>query len=206
MTAQPAGYAAGGAGGSVRRRRGFSRNGRTAYLFRCHVRPERSVYPPVLATGYERPFCTDGRPSEGKARWTVGWCRKSFLLQHANIMKTRMKPTWTCRFWLSAPQCLLGGIGMALLTFVLLSLRANLAIAALLLPNHCCVAVPYGPALFPWSLSPSLLQAILLRGANLDPMGRQIGGCSSCNRLGDLCLDAERAALGRTVQDQNLLL
>jgi hypothetical protein len=41
--------------------------GRPIY-FRCHVRPERSVYPPVLATAYERPFCTDGRPSEGKAR------------------------------------------------------------------------------------------------------------------------------------------
>ena len=113
-------------------------------------------------------------------------------------MKTRMKPTWTCRFWLSAMQCLLGGIGMALLTFVLLSLRANLAIAALLLPNHCCVAVPYGPALFHWSLSPSsLLQAILLRGGNLVLMGRQISGCSSCNRLGDVCLDAGKSSAGQ---------
>jgi hypothetical protein len=41
--------------------------------------------------------------------------------RHANIRKPGWKPTWTCGFWLSAAQRLLGGIGVALLMFVLLS-------------------------------------------------------------------------------------
>ena len=113
--------------------------------------------------------------------------------------KTRMKPTWTCRFWLSARQCLLGGIGVALLTFVLLSLRANLAIAAVFLPSHCCVAVRYGPALFHRSLSPSSLfyASNTSSRSHLVLTGRQTGRCPSCNHLGDLCLDAGKSSAGQ---------
>jgi C4-dicarboxylate-specific signal transduction histidine kinase len=43
-----------------------------------------------------------------------------------------MKPTWTYRFWRSTAQCLLGGIAVALLTFVCFRLQVNLAISSLL--------------------------------------------------------------------------
>src|SRR5271170_560281 len=43
-----------------------------------------------------------------------------------------MKPNRTDRFWRSAGQCLLGGIGVALLTFVGFRLQLRAGIAALL--------------------------------------------------------------------------
>jgi C4-dicarboxylate-specific signal transduction histidine kinase len=43
-----------------------------------------------------------------------------------------MKPNWTYRFWRSAAECLLGGIILAVLTFVSFQFRVNLTIASLL--------------------------------------------------------------------------
>src|SRR5271154_2865591 len=42
-----------------------------------------------------------------------------------------MKPDWTYRFWHSAAQCLLGGVGVAVLTFASVRLQVNLTIASL---------------------------------------------------------------------------
>jgi hypothetical protein len=61
----------------------------------------------------------------------------------------------TYRFWRSAAQCLLGDIGVTLLTFVCFRLRTNqFRYSRPSLPNHCCAAVHYG---WPYhrSLSPS---------------------------------------------------
>jgi C4-dicarboxylate-specific signal transduction histidine kinase len=43
-----------------------------------------------------------------------------------------MKPDWTNRYWRSAAQCLLGGIVVAVVTFVCFRLEVNLTIASLL--------------------------------------------------------------------------
>jgi C4-dicarboxylate-specific signal transduction histidine kinase len=43
-----------------------------------------------------------------------------------------MKPDWTYRFWRSAAQCLLGGVVVAVVTFVCFRLEVNLTIASFL--------------------------------------------------------------------------
>jgi C4-dicarboxylate-specific signal transduction histidine kinase len=50
----------------------------------------------------------------------------------ALIPNARMKPDWTSRLLRSAAQCLLGGIGVAVLTFVSFRLQVNLTIVSLL--------------------------------------------------------------------------